>query len=99
MKIKIWLVTGSTGEYSDRMEWTVCAYFSEKLAKEHAENAQAKANLLRQQYLHPWDIPKGANEFDPTSFSMDYTGTRYEWSMVELADAPLSLAAWLKIQQ
>ena len=31
--MKIWIVQGSTGEYSDRTEWAVCAYKSEGKAQ------------------------------------------------------------------
>jgi hypothetical protein len=90
---------GSCGEYSDRREWNVAAYLSEKTAKEHAENADAKAKILYTQYKDAcYDIPAGSNEYDP-QMSSDYTGTRYDMVMVSLRDAPLELKAWLKIQQ
>jgi len=98
MKVKIWVVTGSSGEYSDRTEWNVCAYISEKHAQEHSANAQAKANIFQTQYKNSWEIPKGANEYDPY-MGANYTGTSYTVNMVELWDAPDGLAAWVKLQQ
>lgn len=32
---EIWIVFGSTGEYSDYSEWTVAAYVSKELAEAH----------------------------------------------------------------
>ncbi len=34
---KIWIVQGSTGEYSDHSEWPVCGYYDETAAKSFAE--------------------------------------------------------------
>ena len=97
MKVKIWVVSGSCGNYSDRVEWNVCAYISKKDAQEHTANAQVKAIRLHNQYSY-CDIPKGANEYDPDMVS-DYTGTTYYCKMIELRDAPLGLAAWTKLQE
>ncbi len=79
----VWLVHGSTGEYSDHMEWIVCGYKTEEEAKRHSELAQARADDLERQYDYPWHIPGGQNEWD-LNMSMDYNGTRYTYSMVEV---------------
>lgn len=73
----LYVVTGTTGEYSDRSEWLVRAYLSETEAEAHAEKAGAKAAELfatrSNKYRSP---PEGSNEHDPR-MQMDYTGTTY----------------------
>ncbi len=79
----IWLVHGSTGQYSDHMEWIVCGYKTEEEAKRHSELAQARADELNRDYANRWHLPKGANEWD-SFMRTDYNGTRYTYSMVEV---------------
>lgn len=79
----IWIVEGSSGEYSDRRDWVVCAYRTEAEAKRHAELAEARSKELRRDSGSYWDIPAGANEWDPQELH-DYTGTRYWHSLTEL---------------
>lgn len=85
---KIYVVTGTTGEWSDRDEWPVAAYLSEERAREHAEKADHKAKELFVVWgENRWDMPDGANPFDP-HMSMDYTGTDYGVMTVPLMDGP-----------
>lgn len=42
--MEIYVVVGTTGEYSDRTEWMVCAYRDEQLAKDHVVAATAWAD-------------------------------------------------------
>lgn len=42
MNNKIWIVEGSTGEYSDHSEWPIAFYEDEDLAKRHVEKAAAR---------------------------------------------------------
>lgn len=83
----LWIVEGSSGEYSDRRDWVVCAYRTEAEAKRHAELAQARSESLRKQYGTYWDIPAKANEWDSQE-SHDYTGTRYTHGMTDLRSLP-----------
>ncbi len=73
----IYVVMGTTGEYSDRTEWPVLAYLSKPQAEEHVEKASARARelfaLRGGRYMT--NNPE-VNEHDP-SFTMDYTGTTY----------------------
>lgn len=85
MDSKVYVVMGTTGEYSDRTEWPVCAYLEESLAQEHITKATARAKeievLRGDRYLR---APDGVvNEYDP-DMSMDYTGTDYYCIEVEL---------------
>jgi hypothetical protein len=85
MSERIFLVQGTTGEYSDRSEWVVCAFRSKEKAEAHAHDAQWRAKEIEhshQRYYHP---KQGENEFDP-EMQMDYTGTAYFLEECELRD-------------
>lgn len=83
--MKIYIVGGTTGEYSDRSDWNVCAYKNEDRAEEHVRKAMLRAKELQGEYGRYSAIPKGSNEFDP-DMQMDYTGTEYYFATVELID-------------
>jgi hypothetical protein len=80
----VYVVMGTTGEYSDRNEWAVMAYLDEAAAQEHVVNADRRAKELFATRPDRYSIEKGANEFDP-DMSMDYTGTSYFIYTVPLA--------------
>jgi len=88
MSRKIYIVEGSTGEYSDRTEWVVEAYFNK-------DSAQAKINILSRIYNEFIALNGGTNfkyfesgkrifehmkEHD-ANFQHDYTGTA--WYLIE----------------
>jgi hypothetical protein len=74
---KIFLVRGSTGEYSDRLEWIVAAYRDESRAKAHAEAARQWAEKAVEECGdEPWKISQKQNPHDP-HMSVDYTGVIY----------------------
>lgn len=82
---KIWIVQGTTGEYSDRNQWPVCAMYSESAAKEYAEllctMARATVNDVVRTKTEQWDwdeteAGKLLKTEDP-EVSMDYNGTTY----------------------
>lgn len=83
---KIFIVLGSTGEYSDHCEWPVVAFTSESAAKERVSKASERARELFQKYggnRWNWDKDKEPNEFD-SNMSMDYTGTNYSYRTLDL---------------
>lgn len=83
----VFVVMGSTGEYSDRGEWSVVAYTVEADAKAHVERAQARAREIFQKFdgsTWGWEREKDPNEHDP-NMCLDYTGTRYYVMPVPLA--------------
>jgi len=85
---KIWMVGGTTGEYSDRVEWVVDAWRSES-------EAQARVRFLDDKmreiglgaYIDDYDTLGRAElamrAFDP-AFSCDYTGSHYYICEMEL---------------
>ena len=79
---KIYIVRGATGEYEDRIDWLVKAYWSLRKAKAHAKKAQRRASEL---FSHDFDERRKArtkNEFDK-EMRMDYVGTWYYVETVE----------------
>lgn len=76
---KLHVVQGTSGEYSDRREWIVCAYEDKAKAEAHAEAAKRwyqenDCHRLR----HGKDF---SNPFDP-GMQLDYTGT--DWTVYEI---------------
>lgn len=80
----IYVVIGATGEYSDRTEWLVKAFKSEKEAQEFVIAATAIAN---DQYLKKRNKTmlrfKPKSELDP-NLDIDYTGAWYKYDKCEL---------------
>lgn len=72
----IYIVHGTTGEWSDRGEWAVRAFTDEAKAKDFVERCDkiAAAWFVKNEQRY-WDV-KDAHELDP-NFSCDYTGTHY----------------------
>lgn len=100
VKTTLWIVYGSSGEYSDRPEWNVAVVESEACA-------QAMVTMLSQQYRsipRSWmnsrweheDEMRAIMTLDP-QFEGDYTGTIYYYGsaplltqaeIIALADTP-----------
>ena len=87
MPQKIYIVSGTSGEYSDHREWMVKAFTDEGRAKSlvlSATQAASEALILRSRD-EDCDLYGViyTNPFDPY-MSMDYTGVRYYIDEVEL---------------
>ena len=64
--MKIYIVQGETGEYSDRIEWVVCAFKSEEDARECVEQLSVLARLLKiavADYKSDYDRVRETDEF------------------------------------
>lgn len=84
--MKINVVIGTTGEYSDRTEWLVKAFTSSKAAQELVVNATRRANEIHVTRPDKYTLPKGlTNKYDP-DMQMDYTGTTYYFKDVEFEE-------------
>ena len=94
--MKIYIVEGQTGEYSDHRRWNVCAYMNEQSARDKVMRLEENARLAIQKWGEDavkglWfgdeSIGKEIREFigDP-HFQSDYTGTQYHITTVDLAD-------------
>jgi len=88
MSIQIYVVMGTTGEYSDRTEWSVGAYQDRARADEHADLATTEAYKICKErpsrYSSP--DPDRTNIYD-RRMNMSYTGTDYYVIAVDLLDA------------
>ena len=84
--MNIFVVFGSSGEYSDRNEWMVCAFRSEEAAQKKVTELTEKMQELgvtqaNHQFSAEWyDLREEATakmrQLDE-NFYMDYTGTSY----------------------
>lgn len=86
----VWIVMASTGEYSDRSEWTVYSFFSKATAQAYVDFLGVKYQELGGHgRLHDWEqrgaLEKAMEAFDPR-FQCDYTGTH--WWVEEVPFAP-----------
>lgn len=88
----IYVVEGSTGEYSDNRNWAVCAYRDEDEAKAHVERAERRAAEIFATCAGDYwawrskmfrDEERPMNEHDP-AMDLDYTGTHYTYYPVKL---------------
>jgi hypothetical protein len=81
MEQEIYVVYGSTGEYSDHCEWPVRAFDSEQKAKDFVIKVSQRANEIFDKYkdeTYRWDYEKEQNEHDPW-MQLDYTGVYYTY--------------------
>lgn len=76
----IFVVHGSTGEYSDRSEWDVVAVPTREMGEEYIAALGVQYQQIPQSMKdYHWEKEeeiKAIMSLDP-NFSMDYTGTRY----------------------
>lgn len=88
--MKIYVLFGDTGEYSDHSDWAVRAYFN----KEDADADCAFLNAIAQEifdrrlgYPHLDEAVRcRLTPHDPEA-NMDYTGTHYSVTEMDLVDA------------
>jgi hypothetical protein len=85
--VKIYVVMGSTGEYSDHHNWLVCAYRTKEDAEQHEIEATKRAHGFKREDRYEPDfkdrLKAAMGEYDPEC-QMDYTGTDYCTIEVEL---------------
>lgn len=84
----VYVVRGSTGEYSDRSEWLVRAFINEDAAKDYAERCgqHARAFAERERIAGTYIDSDGQNPLD-SNFHCDYTGTYYTVEACPLGSA------------
>jgi hypothetical protein len=85
---------GSTGEYSDRIEWPVMAFTSEAAAQAHITALDVRMQQMPQKWRddrwdHDTEITAYMAPLDP-GFRLDYTGTIYLYYEVKVAPAVMS---------
>lgn len=77
----IYLVTGETGEYSDRCNWIVASYTTEEQAKLHVELATEAAKEAVEKAKYRWHVKSTPYDLH---ISIDYNGVKYECVEVEV---------------
>lgn len=90
---KVFIVSGTTGQWSDSYSWNVAAYYTRKPAEAHAAAARQKADEIQDAIETAeaaeegdYDFKRPENPYDPW-MSMDYTGTWYGVEEVELRES------------
>ena len=88
--MKIYVVFGHCGEYSDHTRWAVRAYSTEKRAQDECVDLINKAKALTTPKVSEdgccMDYYDGEKpDWDP-DFRTDYTGTEYGYEEVELIE-------------
>lgn len=81
----VYVIRGTTGEYSDRKEWVVCAYSDEQLAKDHVLAATKWAHEEHARMGTYGELER-ASPYDP-DIRIDYTGTAYRYDAVQVREA------------
>ena len=83
--MKIYVVNGSCGEYSDRIQWLICAYESEHLAKAHVDGAAA---FTREHGVDPYKEAERetlpSNPYDPKGYYDHWNAPRYWYVETDL---------------
>ncbi len=92
----VWIVMGSTGEYSDRQEWPVIAFTSEAGAKERIAALDVRMQEMPPEWREDrWEIETEKKikahmgTLDP-DFQTGYAGTSYFFYKVDVAPAATS---------
>lgn len=84
----IWIVFGIRGEYSDRTEWVVRAFLSQRRAEKYAQAVKSRSAELRREYGGWVDVPDGANELDPSYGANDVNADHVVGGPYELDEDP-----------
>jgi hypothetical protein len=88
---KVWVVEGSTGEYSDHQEWPVAFYKTEKEAQKCVEFLTEMSGVARTLGKKEKEF---MSQFD-TSYDRDYIGTNY-WCFEVPLGVNYSKRIWTK---
>ncbi len=86
---EIFIIFGTTGEYSDRSEWTVASYTDEDIAKGHVDAVEAEALAKGLKYDNEKHCMAAERDnvkldLDPSIGHVDYTGVSYYYEKVML---------------
>jgi hypothetical protein len=88
----VFVVFGSTGEYSDHQYWTVAAYDDLNKANSHAEQANAwcfENEVSEDTYSYKnWEEREALENPWDENFTCDYTGTWYTVQEVPVGGYP-----------
>jgi len=82
--MKIYIVHGTCGEYSDRTEWSVCAYDEEHLARAHVEAAEIFAREHAPDPFREDNEEPPPNPWDQNGYHSRYDTPKYWYTPTEL---------------
>lgn len=89
---KLYVVTGTTGEYSDRMIWIAKIFSEESEAKRYVDfmnkELEGSDDMI---YKEREMIVERLKEFDSKLWHIDYTGAEYEMQEEVLSELPPAL--------
>jgi hypothetical protein len=85
MSIQVYIVMGTTGQYSDRTQWTVGAYQDKTRADMHADLAMTEACRIAKERPSRYHSTDQVNIYD-SKMSMSYTGADYYVLSVDLLE-------------
>jgi hypothetical protein len=81
--MKVYLVEGEWGEYSDHSEWHVATYSTKELAEKHKELALEWIKQEGEQ----WGVLRKENPYDKGGWASTYKDTEYHIYEMEVLDA------------
>lgn len=87
----IYVVMGTTGEYSDNIEWAVVYFTDETDAQTFVTLAEAESRVeyeACQESETVWECRRDVKHSMDPEFRMDYTGTTYFVHEVGLGELP-----------
>ena len=102
--MKIYIVRGPTGEYSDRSEWVVCAYPNKRDAEKHADLAKIELHRIYKEKKEEFEVASRKQweewEKDPKEHWLPSSST-YEnfygiWDKRDFGKHPHALEKYLK---
>lgn len=82
----LYIVFGTTGEYSERDEWLVKAFKTEQEAQDFVLKAEQIADDIFYKRENKYREGKTEKHKLDKQFYMSYTGTKYYYEPVELVD-------------
>ncbi len=89
--MRVFIVEGSTGEYSDHIEWQIAAYLDESLAQEHVRLADEAYRVWlagrKPISIDYDDVTFLFSPYDVNMLRMGYNGLQYRYYPVELCEA------------
>lgn len=82
----IYVIRGTTGEYSDRTEWAVKAFKDKTKTLKCIIELEREAKRIQFERGSEYRLPDDYNNPLDPKMIMDYTGTSYFYDEVELDD-------------
>jgi hypothetical protein len=79
----IYIVQGTSGEYSDRTEWVVCAWSNEEVAKDHITALTSRFRELKAQLSDSDAVEAAMRVDDPQARCETWGELNYFWQQMK----------------